>query len=53
MDTPYDFYIKHNMCAVEWRLKAMIKKTKVQSINLIKLWDIFWMENLKIMVFNY
>ena len=28
----YDFYIKHNMCALEWKVNAMIKKNK----NLIK-----------------
>ena len=24
----YYYYIKHNMCAVEWKLNAMIKKSK-------------------------
>ena len=24
----YDFYIKHNMCALDWKLKAMITKNK-------------------------
>ena len=24
----YDFYIKHNMCALEWKLNAMINKNK-------------------------
>ena len=28
MDMSSDFYIKHNMCALEWKLKAMIKKNK-------------------------
>ena len=26
VDTSYDFYIKHNMHAVEWRLNAIINK---------------------------
>ena len=25
-DMTYDFYIKHNMCALEWKLNAMINK---------------------------
>ena len=29
MDMSYDFYIKHNMCALEWNLNAMINKNKV------------------------
>ena len=28
MDMSYDFHIKHNMHAVEWKLKAMINKNK-------------------------
>ena len=24
----YDFYIKHNICALEWKLNAMINKYK-------------------------
>ena len=28
-DMSYDFYLKHNMCAIEWKLNAMIKKTEV------------------------
>ena len=28
MDMSYDFYIKHNMHAVEWKLNAMIIKNK-------------------------
>ena len=34
MDMSYDFYIKHNMCAIEWKLNAMINKNK-SSINKI------------------
>ena len=32
MDMSYDFYIKHNMYALEWKLNAMINKNK-NSIN--------------------
>ena len=28
MDMSYDFYIKHNMHAVEWKTNAMINKSK-------------------------
>ena len=28
MDKAYDFYVKHNMCAFEWKLNAMINKDK-------------------------
>ena len=28
MDMSYDFYIKHNMHAVEWKLNGMINKNK-------------------------
>ena len=31
MDMSYDFYIKHNMCALEWKLNAMINKK--QKVN--------------------
>ena len=27
-DMTYDFYIKHNMCAFEWKLNSMINKDK-------------------------
>ena len=26
LDMTYDFYIKHNMSAIEWKLNAMIRK---------------------------
>ena len=38
MDMSYDFYIKHNMCALEWKLKAMINKNK----SLINKFDRNW-----------
>ena len=38
MDMSYDFYIKHNMCALEWKLNAMINKNK----SLITKFDQIW-----------
>ena len=26
LDMSYDYYLKHTMCAIEWRLNAMISK---------------------------
>ena len=31
MDISYDFYIKHNMCALEWKLNAMINKRNLRN----------------------
>ena len=28
LDMTYDFYLKHNICALEWKLIAMINKNK-------------------------
>ena len=28
LDMSYGFYIKHNMCALEWKLNAMVNKNK-------------------------
>ena len=33
-----DFYIKHNMCALQWKLNAMINKNK----SLINKFDQNW-----------
>ena len=38
MEMSHDFYIKNNMCAVERKLNAMIKKNK----NLINKFDCNW-----------
>ena len=38
MDMSYDFYIKHNMHAVEWKLNAMINK----DIILINKLNPYW-----------
>ena len=38
MDISYDFYIKHNMYTVEWKINAMINKSK----NLINKFDRNW-----------
>ena len=37
-DMTYDFYIKHNMSAFEWKLNAMINNDK----NLINKFPRFW-----------
>ena len=29
LDMSYDFYIKHNMCAMEWKLNAMINENEI------------------------
>ena len=36
MDMSYDFYIKHNMNAVEWLLIAMINKNKNLMNKLVR-----------------
>ena len=38
MDMSYDFYIKHNMHAVEWKLIAMISKDKKSIRKLDRNW---------------
>ena len=38
LDMSYDFYIKHNMHAVEWKLNAIINKNK----SLINKFDRNW-----------
>ena len=43
MDMSYDFYIKHNMCALEWKLNAMINKNK----SLINKFPRNWRQPLK------
>ena len=43
LDMSYDFYIKHNMCALEWKLNAMINKNK----SLINKFDRNWRHPLK------
>ena len=40
MDMTYDFYMKHNMSAVEWKFNAMINKDK----NLIYKFDRIWIQ---------
>ena len=43
LDMSYDFYIRHIMCALEWKLDAMIKKNK----SLINKLDQNWRHPLK------
>ena len=42
MDMSYDFNIKHNMCALEWKLNALIYKNK----SLINIFDRNWKQPL-------
>ena len=49
LDMSYDFYIKHNMCSLEWKLNAMINKYN----NLIKVFDRNWSHPLNRKVENY
>ena len=50
MDISYDFYIRHNMHAVEWKLFAMVNKNKslIKKLNLN-----LQLENLKAIGFGY
>ena len=41
-DMTYDFYLKHNMPAFEWKLNQLINKDK----NLINKFPIFWVHPL-------
>ena len=43
MDMSYDFYIKHNMHMIEWKLNAIINKNK----NLINNFNEIWRHPLK------
>ena len=38
MDMPFDFYSRHNMYAVEWKLFPLINKTKSLMKNLNHIW---------------
>ena len=38
MDMSYDFYIKPNMCALEWKLNAMNNKNKSLINNFDRIW---------------
>ena len=37
-DMTYDFYLKHNMSAFEWKLNAIINKDKNLIINFPRIW---------------
>ena len=37
-DMSYDFYIKHNMCASEWKLNAMVNENKSLIIKFPRDW---------------
>ena len=49
VDMTYDFYIKHNMCALEWKLNAMTNKSK----SLINKFDRIWKHPLKTKLETY
>ena len=38
LDMSYHFYLKHNMCALEWKVDAMINKDKSLINNLLQDW---------------
>ena len=38
MDISYDFYIRHNVHNVEWKLNAMINKNKKLTNEFIRNW---------------
>ena len=38
MDMSYDFYVRHNMFAVEWKLNAKINKNKTLINKFPKTW---------------
>ena len=57
-DMSYDFYIKHKMRAIEWKLNAMINKNKSLIEKFPRNWrleigDLFEIGNLKVNVFDY
>ena len=37
-DMSYDFYIKHSICALEWKLNAMINKNKILINEIDRNW---------------
>ena len=53
MDMSYDFYIKHNMQAVEWKIRQLLTKRKIYSINFHVIGDILLTENFKVIVVPY
>ena len=38
MDMAYDFFIKHNMYAVEWKLNATINENKILKNKFDRKW---------------
>ena len=49
----YDFYIKHIMHAIEWKLNAMINKNKTLIKSSTVIGDILWIEKSKVTVFDH
>ena len=38
LDLSYDFYIKHNVHAIEWNLNAMVNKNKILFDEVYRHW---------------
>ena len=51
-DMTYDFYLKHNMSAFEWKLNAMINKDKNLIEKFLVIGDILLIASLTLIVFN-
>ena len=52
LDMSYNFYIKHKMCALEWKLNAMVNKDKSLNNKLDPNWKHLLNKNLKAIVFK-
>ena len=53
MDLSYDFYIKHNKCALERKLNAVIIKTKSLIITFDRNWKHSLNRNFKVIVSDH
>ena len=49
-DMTYDFYLKHNMSAFEWKLNAMINKDKNLIKNFLVIGGILLVLNLNVIL---
>ena len=52
-DMTYDFYLKHNMSAFEWKLNSKINKDKNLINKFPKIGDILLILNLTVIVFDF
>ena len=53
LDMSYDFNIKQNMCALEWKLNAMITKNKNLINTLNRNWRHPLKKKVKVIMFDY